>query len=95
MKILLTALRLTDRTAALILDEPDWGLSRTEAVAFVSAVIDAAHARAIPLILISHKPWWRHMVRTVRWVHKERSSTSGSNGCLFRIRITDAPGGMA
>ena len=95
MKILLTALRLTDRQVALILDEPDWGLSRTEAVAFVSALIDAAHARAIPLILISHKPWWRHMVRTVRWVHKERLSTSGSSGCLFRIRITDAPGGLA
>lgn len=94
MKILLTALRLSDHRAVLILDEPDWGLSRSDAVAFVSAVMDAAHARAMPLILISHKPWWRHMVRTVRWVLKEPVGTSRSDGCLFRIRIKEAPGGL-
>ena len=92
MKVLLTALRLVDNRVALILDEPDWGLNRDDAVAYVSAVIDAAHARAIPLILISHKPWWRPMVRTVRYVRKERLSASGSKGCLFRIRIEQTPG---
>ena len=94
LKILLTALRLTDHRAVLILDEPDWGLSRADAVAFVVAVIAAAHARAIPLILISHKPWWHHMVRTVRWVHKEPMGEAGGPESLFRICVRAAPAGV-
>jgi energy-coupling factor transporter ATP-binding protein EcfA2 len=93
MKILLTALRLANEKSVLILDEPDWGLSRSDAVAFVSAVIAAAHARGLPLILISHKPWWRHMVRTVRRVSKEPLNASPKEGYLFRIKVTEAPGG--
>ena len=95
MKILLTALRLAGEKTVLILDEPDWGLSRSDAVAFVSAVMAAAHARGLPLILISHKPWWRHMVRTVRRVAKEPLDASAQEGCLFRIRITAMSGGAA
>lgn len=92
MKILLTAVRLVDHDAVLILDEPDWGLSRPDAVAFVTAVVCAAHARAVPVILISHKPWWRNLARSVRWVWKENVS-SEADGCLFRIRIDAEPGG--
>lgn len=60
-KRMLTAVRLAAAPAALILDEPDWGLSRSAALAFVQAVIAAAHRRAIPVLMISHKPWWDRM----------------------------------
>ena len=93
MKVLLAAVRLSDHRAALILDEPDWGLSRPDAVAFVIAVVRAAHARSVPVILISHKPWWRNLARSVRWVRKETVKTSGAEGCLFRVHIHDEPGG--
>jgi ABC-type branched-subunit amino acid transport system ATPase component len=93
MKVLLTAVRLSDQHAVLILDEPDWGLSWSDAVAFVTAVVRVAHARLVPVILISHKPWWRDLARSVRWVRKETVKTSGAEGCLFRVRIQDEPGG--
>ena len=95
MKVLLAALRLSDQRAVLILDEPDWGLSRSDAVAFVTAVVSAAHARAVPVILISHKPWWRNLARSVRWVRKEAVPTSAAEGCLFRVQIHDEPGGVS
>ena len=94
MKILLTAVRLVDHDAVLILDEPDWGLSRPDAVAFVAAVVGAAHDRGVPVILISHKPWWRNLARSVRRVCKENVSP-GADGCLFRIRIDAEPGGLS
>ncbi len=95
MKVLLAAVRLTDQETLLILDEPDWGLRRSDAVAFVSAVVSAAHARSVPVILISHKPWWRNLARSVRWVRKEAVPASAAEGCLFRVRIHDAPGGAS
>ena len=93
MKVLLVAVRLSDPRAVLILDEPDWGLSRSDAVAFVTAVVGVAHARSVPVIMISHKPWWRNLARSVRWVRKETVKASGAGGCLFKVRIHDEPGG--
>lgn len=93
MKILLVAVRLVDQKAVLILDEPDWGLTRLEAEAFVTAVVCAAHARSVPVMLISHKPWWQNLVHSVRWVRKETVKASAAEGCLFRVRLHDAPGG--
>jgi len=92
IKMLLAALRLAEPRAALILDEPDWRLSRSQAIAFVAAVVHAAHDRGIPVILISHKPWWRTMARSVRTFRKEALPDGGS---LFRIRIAAAPAGAA
>jgi hypothetical protein len=59
----------------------------------VAAVVGAAHDRGVPVILISHKPWWRNLARSVRRVSKENVS-SGADGCLFRIRIDADPGGL-
>ncbi len=59
IKMMLAAVRLNARPSALILDEPDWGLTRTVAIALVSAIINVAHHQDVPVILISHKPWWR------------------------------------
>ena len=62
VKALLVAARLAAAPSALVLDEPDWGLSRRSALRFVGAVIATAHRRDIPVMLISHKPWWRLMM---------------------------------
>jgi ABC-type molybdenum transport system ATPase subunit/photorepair protein PhrA len=64
IKAVLVATRLASAPAALILDEPDWGMSRQSAIAFVSAVLAAAHRQYTPVLLISHKPWWQPIARS-------------------------------
>lgn len=64
IKAILVAVRLAAARSALILDEPDWGLSRRSSISFVAAVIAVAHNLSIPILLISHKPWWRPMIRS-------------------------------
>ncbi len=91
IKMLLAAVRLAEPRTALILDEPDWGLSRDHAIAFVAAVVHAAHDRGIPVIIISHKPWWRSVARSVRAFRKEAPPDGGS---LFQIRIETAAAGV-
>ncbi len=63
IKMMLAAVRLCACPSALILDEPDWGLTRAQAVALVSAINNVAHQRGVAVILISHKPWWRPIAR--------------------------------
>jgi len=87
-KTILVAARLSARPAALILDEPDWGMSRPSAIAFVSAVLSTAHRQNTPVLLISHKPWWRSVahscIRVTRSAGKHRST---SNSPVFTIRL--------
>jgi predicted ATPase len=89
VKTMLIAVRLARQPAALILDEPDWGLSRAAAVDLVLSVLQAAHRRGVPVILISHKPWWRpvagSMVRVVKAV-------SASAETVFDIELQKAAG---
>ena len=89
VKTMLIAVRLARQPAALILDEPDWGLSRAAAVDLVLSVLQAAHRREVPVILISHKPWWRpvagSMVRVVKAV-------SASAETVFDIELQKAAG---
>ena len=80
----LVASRLVGRPAALILDEPDWGLSRKAAIAFVSAVIRSAHRRGVPVILISHKPWWLSIAGSTVQVNK----IDGDESAGFGIRLS-------
>jgi len=75
-KTILVAARLSARPAALILDEPDWGMSRESAIAFVSAVLSTAHHQKTPVLLISHKPWWQSVTRSSIRV----SRTTGKDG---------------
>lgn len=70
-KFLLIAIRLCSQPAAIILDEPDWGLSKDSAVAFVNTVIESAHDEYIPIILISHKEWWNNIAKTHLEVSKK------------------------
>ncbi|MDM8541744.1 hypothetical protein QUF90_11710 [Desulfococcaceae bacterium HSG9] len=64
IKMMLAAVRLNARPSALILDEPDWGLTRAAAIALVSSIINVAHQWDVPVILISHKPWWRTIAQS-------------------------------
>lgn len=84
IKAALIAARLADRPAALILDEPDWGLSRAAAIALVLSVVKLAHARAVPVIIISHKPWWPPLAASA--VAVSRGNTQGA-GQAFTIRL--------
>jgi ABC-type Mn2+/Zn2+ transport system ATPase subunit len=76
IKTILVATRLASAPAALILDEPDWGMSRRSAIAFVSAVLAVAHGQNTPVVLISHKPWWQSIARSKLLV--SRSVRSGN-----------------
>jgi len=64
IKTVLVAARLAAFPAALILDEPDWGLTRRSSIGFVSAVLSVAHRQKTPVILISHKPWWQPIIKS-------------------------------
>jgi ABC-type branched-subunit amino acid transport system ATPase component len=78
-KTILVAARLSARPAALILDEPDWGMSRPSAIAFVSAVLSAAHHQKTPVLLISHKPWWRSVVHSCIRVTRSAGKHGGTS----------------
>jgi len=88
LKAILVAARIADNPGALILDEPDWGMSRTSAVAFVSAVLATAHSQQIPVLLISHKPWWGPV--TASMLRVTRSSAARNRPAaspVFTIRL--------
>lgn len=94
-KLMLTAQRLTGGTSLLILDEPDWGLSRRHAAAYVRAVVRVAHRRGIPVMIISHKPWWTPMARSRLTVTKTfRGDGTGDNLRGFSIRLTREAGAL-
>ncbi len=88
LKILLAALRLGARPSALVMDEPDWGLRQASALAFVRGVIRAAHGAGIPVLLISHKPWWQKWAASKLQVDKVPTEQGRDAADLFRIKIT-------
>jgi energy-coupling factor transporter ATP-binding protein EcfA2 len=83
VKALLLALRLQTRPAALILDEPDWGLTRRAALGLVAGTIGAAHDLGVPLLLISHKPWWDALAASRVTVRK----LAGDELSAFRLEL--------
>ena len=80
--------KLCGRPRALILDEPDWGLTRSSAVALVAAVIKAAHAFGIPVVLISHKPWWLTVAKSIIRVERGPKKSDDPGADAFRIRLS-------
>jgi ABC-type Mn2+/Zn2+ transport system ATPase subunit len=88
LKILLAARRLASRPAALVLDEPDWGLRQSAALALLRGIIQTAHGAGVPVLIISHKPWWRAWAASGLEVRKEPAPAMAAT--LFRIRINDA-----
>jgi ABC-type cobalamin/Fe3+-siderophores transport system ATPase subunit len=87
VKAMLLAVRLCGQPGALILDEPDWGLTRASAVALVAAVVKLAHAYGVPILLISHKPWWGPIAKNVIRVDRTPKSTDGTGTSAFEIRL--------
>ncbi|MDJ0783693.1 MAG: hypothetical protein QNJ22_17085 [Desulfosarcinaceae bacterium] len=94
-KLYMVAARLCGRLALLILDEPDWGLSRREAAAFVYAVTEVAHSHGAALMLVSHKPWWQTWAASSMAVakHSGRLRESDAGVDLPRFTIALQPGG--
>ena len=87
VKAMLVAVRLCGQPGAIILDEPDWGLTRTSAVALVAAIVKVAHSYGIPILLISHKPWWHPIARSVIRVDRTPKIVNGTGGSAFEIRL--------
>ena len=89
LKILLAAMRLASNSTAIIMDEPDWGLRQSIAMAFVRGVIRAAHGVGIPVLLISHKPWWQEWAGSTLQVRKVRHELADDDAAvhLFRIQM--------
>ena len=87
VKAILVAIRLCGQPAALIVDEPDWGLTRAAAVAFVSAIISVCHEFGIPVILISHKPWWLNLAKSVLQVGRTAKEMEEKGKYSFAINL--------
>jgi hypothetical protein len=88
IKLILVAVRLCGQPCALILDEPDWGLNRTSAIAFVSAIIEVAHALGTPVFLISHKPWWQSIANSTILVTRSPKVIDGEKNNFFQIELS-------
>ena len=87
IKIILVAVRLCGAPRALILDEPDWGLTRNAAIAYVAAIIKVAHELGIPVILISHKPWWNGIAGSTVHVGRTPKQIVGKDAYTFTIKL--------
>ncbi len=87
MKMLLAAVRLVAKPAAIILDEPDWGLRQASALVLVSGIIRVAHRYGVAVLLISHKPWWRNRAGSFLQVHKTLPQADDAAEDVFRIQI--------
>ena len=88
IKAALVAARLGVRPGALILDEPDWGLTRRTAIDFVLSVVGEAHTMGVPVILISHKPWWAPLAKSRLVVSRSARSVSAETAGSFGIRLS-------
>jgi energy-coupling factor transporter ATP-binding protein EcfA2 len=53
-KIMLVAERLAYYPTVLVLDEPAWGLSLTQAHAFLTVTIRHCHENGVPVLIVSH-----------------------------------------
>jgi ABC-type cobalamin/Fe3+-siderophores transport system ATPase subunit len=87
LKVLLAAVRLVGKPAAIILDEPDWGLRQASALVLVSGIIRVAHRYGVAVWLISHKPWWRNRAGSFLQIHKTSPRAEDAAEDLFRIQI--------
>jgi energy-coupling factor transporter ATP-binding protein EcfA2 len=85
-KIMLVSIRVGGKASALILDEPDWGLSKKATISFVSSVVDVCHNRNITVLVISHKDWWDKIVNSKLLIEKYKEDALD---CKFKIKITE------
>ncbi len=92
IKMALVAVRLCTHPNALILDEPDWGLTRSSAEALVIAIVRCAHDLNVPVLIISHKPWWKELIQSSFTVQKLPQATAPNLPCRFAILLQAAKG---
>ncbi len=92
IKMALVAVRLCTHPNALILDEPDWGLTRKSAEALVVAIVRCAHDLNVPILIISHKPWWKGLIRSSFAVRKLPQTLEANHPCRFSIKIQASKG---
>jgi len=64
LKIVMVACRLSSSPSVIILDEPEWGLTKASSVALIKAIIKVAHSQEVAIIIISHKKWWDKIVNS-------------------------------
>jgi zinc transport system ATP-binding protein len=88
IKAILVAVRLCGQPCALILDEPDWGLNRKSAIAFVLAIIRVSHELGTPVLLISHKPWWIKLPKSTIRVRRTPKEMDKDGNYSFQIKLT-------
>jgi ABC-type multidrug transport system ATPase subunit len=86
VKALLIAVRLCGLPSALILDEPDWGLSRDSAIALVIAILKIAGEAGVPVLIISHKPWWHNLANSE--IQVQRTVKAIDKGGTYSFQIT-------
>lgn len=85
LKLALAAARLCQNPKLLILDEPEWGLSFTAATSLVYALCALAHARKVPIMIVSHKNWWRHIARSR--LHVKKQTADAKRHIAFGMQI--------
>jgi energy-coupling factor transporter ATP-binding protein EcfA2 len=88
IKAILVAVRLCGQPCALIIDEPDWGLTRAASIAFVSAIIKVSHELGTPVILISHKPWWLTIAKSTIRVKRTPKKIDKEKNYSFQIQLS-------
>ncbi|WP_316159362.1 hypothetical protein [Bradyrhizobium sp. SZCCHNRI3042] len=84
-KIDLIALRLAERPAGVVLDEPDWGLTKVQAIALIDAVTKECDQDDIPLLLVSHRPWFDRRIRSRLLVLRNAVTPSEMRISISRI----------
>jgi ABC-type Mn2+/Zn2+ transport system ATPase subunit len=63
-KVAMIAMRIAERPTGLVLDEPDWGLTRTQALALFYSVANLCEQEQVPLLVISHRRWFDKLLRS-------------------------------
>ena len=87
-KIAMVAVRLAERPAGLILDEPDWGLSKYQSLAFLNAVVSLCGQEDVPLLVISHRSWFANMWRS-RLSVKRLDRPDVKVGYVMQLRVCE------
>jgi len=84
-KAQMVALRIQHKPGAIILDEPDWGLNRSDAISFLCSVFSICHELGIAVLVITHRNWFNQLFRSSVKVTKNNFS-----GRSFRIALNPA-----